>query len=168
MKRRYLPFLFIVLFSLDMARCQTKSYKEKLESLYNHTVPVILSQNLVDNLKKENPVVLLDIRSTEEYEISHLKGALMIDYDDFNNNDIKDIPLDAQVVVYCSVGYRSEKIGEKLLELGFKDVKNLYGGIFQWKNEGFEVVNNNLQKTDSVHTYSKSWSKWLENGVKVY
>lgn len=164
MKRLYLPFLFILLFTLDMARCQTKSYKEKLESLYNHTVPVILSRNL----ENKNAVVLLDIRSADEFEVSHLKGAQMIDYDHFNKNDVKDIPLDAQVVVYCSVGYRSEKIGEKLLELGFKDVKNLYGGIFQWKNEGFGVVNNNLQKTDSVHTYNKSWSKWLENGIKVY
>lgn len=168
MKRLYLPFLFIALFSLDMARCQTKSYKEKLESLYNHTVPVVLSRTLAENLKKENPIVLLDIRSANEYEISHLIGAQMIDYDHFNKKDVKNIPLDAQVVVYCSVGYRSEKIGEKLLALGYQDVKNLYGGIFQWKNEGFEVVNNEHQKTDSVHTYNKSWSKWLKNGVKVY
>ncbi|MCK5281045.1 MAG: rhodanese-like domain-containing protein [Cyclobacteriaceae bacterium] len=168
MKRVYFLFLLVVLFSLDMARCQTKDYKEKLESLYNHTVPLILSKDLAIELENGLPVVLLDIRSADEYEISHLKGARMIDYDHFEENDVKDIPLDSQIIVYCSVGYRSEKVGEKLLEMGYKDVKNLYGGIFQWKNEGFEVMNKKFMKTDSVHTYNKSWSKWLEKGIKVY
>jgi predicted sulfurtransferase len=66
------------------------------------------------------------------------------------------------------VGYRSEKVGEKLQELGFQNVKNLYGGIFQWKNEGFEVENSLSMPTDSVHTYNKRWSKWLLKGVRVY
>jgi len=57
---------------------------------------------------------------------------------------------------------------EELLELGYTNVKNLYGGIFQWKNDGFDVVNNQSMVTDSVHTYNKSWSKWLVKGVKVY
>jgi rhodanese-related sulfurtransferase len=151
-----------------MARCQTKDYKEKLESLYNHTVPLILSNDLATKLENGLHVVLLDIRSADEYKVSHLKGAQMIDYDRFEKNDIKDIPLDSKIVVYCSVGYRSETIGEKLLEIGYKDVKNLYGGIFQWKNEGFDVVNENSIETDSVHAYNKSWSKWLNKGIKVY
>lgn len=168
MKRVYLLFLTIVLFSLDMARCQTKDYKEKLESLYNHTVPLISSKDLAIELENGLPVVLLDTRSVVEYEISHLKGSHLIDFDHFVENKVKDIPLDSKIVVYCSVGYRSEKIGEKLLKLGYKDVKNLYGGIFQWKNEGFEVMNEQSMETDSVHTYNKSWSKWLEKGIKVY
>jgi len=168
MRRFYLLFIIVILFSLDIAKCQTKDYKEKLESLYSHTVPLILSKDLANEIELKKPLVLLDIRSTEEYHVSHLKSAKMIDYDHFKKKDVKDIPLNSQVIVYCSVGYRSEKIGEKLLEMGYSNVKNLYGGIFQWKNEGFEVVNENSNETDSVHTYNKSWSKWLTNGIKVY
>ncbi len=151
-----------------MAKCQTKDYKEKLESLYSHTVPVISSQNLSNEITSNSPVVILDIRSKEEFQISHLKGAKLIDYEHFKKKDVKEIPLNSQVIVYCSVGYRSEKIGEKLLKIGYTDVKNLYGGIFQWKNEGYHVVNDKSLDTDSVHTYNKSWSKWLTSGVKVY
>jgi rhodanese-related sulfurtransferase len=59
----------------------------------------------------------------------------------FSEEVVADLPREAPVIVYCSVGYRSEKIGEKLQKLGFQNVHNLYGGIFQWKNDGFEVLN---------------------------
>jgi rhodanese-related sulfurtransferase len=151
-----------------MFRCQTKDYKEKLESLYSHTVPVITIKELAEEKEHKKTIVLLDIRSPEEYAVSRIKNARLIDYDHFSDKDVADISKDSEVVVYCSVGYRSEKIGEKLLALGYKNVKNLYGGIFQWKNDGFEVVNKDNMPTDSVHTYNKSWSIWLLNGVKVY
>jgi rhodanese-related sulfurtransferase len=161
-----LPFL-LILFSIDMASCQTKDYKKKLESLYNHTVPLIKTEELAPRINEKN-LVILDIRSEEEYQVSRIKGARQINYDDFSSEDVDNIPKNSEVVVYCSVGYRSEKVGEKLQELGFQNVKNLYGGIFQWKNEGFEVENSLSMPTDSVHTYNKRWSKWLLKGVRVY
>lgn len=167
MRRILLLPILLILFSIDMASCQTKDYKEKLESLYNHTVPFIKTEELAPRIN-ENNLVILDIRSEEEYAVSSIEGASLIDYDDFSSKDLEGIDKNAEVIVYCSVGYRSEKIGEKLLELGYKNVKNLYGGIFQWKNDGFEVVNDQGIPTDSVHTYNRSWSKWLLNGVRVY
>jgi len=160
--------LLSALILLPMIGCQTKDYNKMLESLYNHTVPLIYSTDLASNLNDKSSIILLDTRSNKEFRISHIKNARMINYNDFNKNDVVDIPLDAEIVVYCSVGYRSEKIGEKLLDMGYKDVKNLYGGIFQWKNDGFEIVNEKSIVTDSVHTYNKKWSKWLEKGIKIY
>lgn len=168
MKRFSILILFAVLFSLDMARCQTKNYKEKLQTLYSHTVPLVYCEQLQESLEADEELVILDIRSKEEYEVSHIDGAKMIEYDDFSDEDVKDLPADAKIIVYCSVGYRSEKVGEQLLDLGYKYVKNLYGGIFQWKNDGYKVVNLDSTPTDSVHTYNKNWSQWLLNGVRVY
>jgi rhodanese-related sulfurtransferase len=115
-------------------------------------------------------VVLLDTRSAKEYAVSHLPNAKFVGYDNFDISMVNDIPKDKEIIVYCSVGYRSDKVGEKLKKAGFENVKNMYGGIFQWKNEDFEVVNQGGEKTDSVHTYNKRWSKWLEDGkgIKVY
>jgi rhodanese-related sulfurtransferase len=167
MKRLLALWFLLIVFSMDMASCQTKDYQEKLESLYNHTVPLIKTEDLARRIN-ENNLVILDIRSEEEYQVSRIKGARQINYDDFSSEDVDNIPKNSEVVVYCSVGYRSEKVGEKLQELGFQNVKNLYGGIFQWKNEGFEVENSLSMPTDSVHTYNKRWSKWLLKGVRVY
>lgn len=163
MKKYLPPFLILVISSITS--CGQKTFDEKMESLYKNTIPLIKS----DSLKTEfDNVVLLDTRAPEEFRISHLKGARLVDYDEFNVQNLTDIPKDASIVVYCSVGYRSERIGEKLKEAGYKNVKNLYGGIFGWKNEGFEVIGPNNLPTDSVHTYNKSWGKWLYKGIKVY
>lgn len=168
MRRFSLLILFAILFSLEMASCQTKNYKEKLESLYNHTVPLISSRELASKIENGISLEILDIRSAEEFQVSHLKDAVLIDYDNFDKADVQKISLDREIIVYCSVGYRSEKIGEKLLDFGYTNVKNLYGGIFQWKNDDFEVVNLQSVETDSVHTYNRNWSQWLLNGVRVY
>lgn len=151
-----------------MFRCQPKDYDTMLKSLYSHTVPVIGTGELANEIQNGKDIVLLDIRSEEEYAVSHLRNARLVKYDNFSSKDVGDISHDAQIVVYCSVGYRSEKIGEQLQKSGFANVKNLYGGIFQWKNDGLEVVNEKSMPTDSVHTYNRKWSKWLKSGVKVY
>ena len=130
-------------------------------------MPLIRPAEVKANMQNED-LIILDIRSQEEFQVSHLPNARLISYDDFSPVDLQSIPKDAEVIVYCSVGYRSEKIGEKMIQQGFTQVKNLYGGIFQWKNEGLEVVNRNNLATDSVHTYNEKWSKWLTNGIKVY
>ena len=168
MRRFSLLFLFAILFSFDMFSCRSKNYEEKLASLYNHSVPLISCDDLAIKLDHGESLKILDIRSEEEFKVSHIAGALMIDYDNFEKTDVESLPVASEIIVYCSVGYRSEKIGEKLQKIGYTNVKNLYGGIFQWKNDGYEVVNQQSVVTDSVHTYNRNWSQWLLKGVRVY
>lgn len=144
------------------------AYDRKLMSIYNNTVPQIKTKELENKIDSHQDVIILDTRTREEYEVSHIPGARFIDYDHFKANDVAAIDRKAEVIVYCTVGARSEKIGEKLFGLGFSNVKNLYGGIFQWVNEDGTVLNKQNQPTDSVHTYSWLWSKWLERGIKVH
>ena len=117
-----------------------------------------------------NQVVLLDARETNEFKISHLNHALHVGYTFFSIDDVKSrFPKkDSQVVVYCSLGIRSESIALKLKQAGYTNVKNLYGGIFEWKNHNLPVYNSKNKETDSVHVYSKTWKKWLKKGIKVY
>jgi len=142
-------------------------FDNKLKSLYKNTVPLIHREALEKELSNKN-VIIIDTRSAEEFQISHLSGALFLDYDSFNPEKINNINKNSKIIVYCSVGYRSERIGERLFKLGFKDVSNLYGGIFDWINNGNPVVNASGIRTDSVHTYNKEWSRWVKRGVKIY
>jgi len=161
MKKYLPPFILIILSTFTS--CGQKT--EKMESLYKKTVPLVTADSLKPKL---NEVALLDTRAREEYEVSHIRGARFVDYDGFEVEQVKDIPRDQEVIVYCSVGYRSERVGEKLQKAGYTNVKNLYGGIFGWKNEGNEVVGPHNQPTDSVHTYNRLWGKWLFKGIKVH
>ena len=160
---------YILVITLISVQCMgQRDFDEKVNSLLDRSVPLISSQQLSDSLEAGEEIILLDTRGEDEYAVSHLRGARFIDYDDFSIDMVSNLKKDSPIVIYCSVGYRSEKIGEKLLEAGYTKVFNLYGGIFGWKNSGRKVVNADGLATDSVHTYNESWSKWLVKGVKVY
>jgi rhodanese-related sulfurtransferase len=144
-----------------------KYFAEKLNSIYKGTVPLVYAEELIAEIGHKSNV-LLDTRSRKEYETSHIRGAKFVDYESFKASYVQELDKDTDIVVYCAVGYRSERIGEDLLKMGFTNVRNLYGGIFDWVNQGNNVVNLSGNKTDSVHTYNRDWSRWLTRGVKVY
>jgi rhodanese-related sulfurtransferase len=137
-----------------------------LEKLNKKTVTYIT----VGELKQKEKFILLDTRENKEFKISHLPNAINVGYDKFDSDKIVSILKDKNelIVVYCSIGIRSEIIGEKLLKLGYKNVLNLYGGIFEWKNTSNKTVNFKNIETDSIHTFNKQWSIYLEKGIKIY
>lgn len=147
-----------------------KDFKQVLKQYNDESIPYITVQELQEDLKQNNLITILDARQIKEYQISHLANAIYVGSKDFNIELTKDrLPKkDEPIVVYCSIGVRSEKIAKKLKDAGYKNVKNLYGGIFEWKNNGFTVYNLQSQPTDSVHTYNKKWSNYLQHGIKVY
>ncbi len=163
---------FFCLFILSFLTLETSAqihnpeFKEMLDSLYKHSVPLISVQEF-KSMDHHN-LYILDSREFKEFEVSHLKNARHVGYFWFDMRNVYDIPKDANIVVYCSVGYRSEKIGEKLIKYGFKNVYNLYGSIFEWVNEGNPVYKSSGVQTSEVHTYDKNWSKWVERGTRVY
>ncbi len=159
---------FILFLTLLMPGFAQSDFDKMLDTMYKKTVPLISPAELQQLLSNDQKIVVLDIRSEKEFVVSHIEGAELIDYDTFNKKKVKDFDKNAKVIVYCSVGYRSERIGEKLQKMGFSDVQNLYGGIFMWKNEDHKVVDPKGINTDYVHTFNKAWSKWLKNGIKVY
>ncbi len=138
-----------------------------LKGMYKETVPLISTDSALEVLI-DAQAVFLDTRSSEEYNVSHIEGARFVDYETFDISQLENLPRDSAIVVYCSVGYRSERIGEQLLSAGFSNVRNLYGGIFEWKNEHRQVVNKASQPTDSVHAFNRLWGIWLHEGIKVY
>ncbi|WP_317039346.1 rhodanese-like domain-containing protein [Hyunsoonleella jejuensis] len=138
-----------------------------LKQQNKETIPYIS----VDSLKNiQEQVTLLDSREEREFKTSHIKDAIYVGYDFFSLDSVQEkLPnKKSPIVVYCSLGIRSEDIAEKLKKAGYTNVLNLYGGIFEWKNNDLDVLNSKEKPTDSVHTFSKVWSKWLHKGIKVY
>ncbi len=163
MKFRYL-FVIIALFIVIYLKAQNP-YHLMLDTLYSHTVPTITVEQL---LKEKDSVLLLDTRSREEYDISHISKAVFADFDSFAPSDLRLNSKTQKIVVYCTVGYRSEKIGEQLKKAGYSNVHNLYGGIFEWANKTEPLFDSSLMQTQKVHTYNRNWSIWLEKGEKIY
>ena len=73
--------------------------------------------------------ILLDVRSPEEFNEGHIKGALSMNVndDDFVSK-VKSLSKEKNVFVYCAAGIRSKKASEMLSNMGFQNVYNLSGG----------------------------------------
>jgi len=114
--------------------------------------------------------IRLDAREKEEFEVSHIPNSYYIGYKEFDARKVLALlpNKDTTVVVYCSVGIRSDAIGKKLMALGYTRVHNLSGGIFKWLNEGFPLIDTAGQKTNRIHPYNRFWGLLLQKGEKVY
>ncbi len=159
-------FLFIGLVALPgFAQVKSKAYGEMLDKLLSHSVNEIA----VGEVDQTDPsIVYLDAREKNEYNVSHIKNAVWVGYDDFKMERLPEMDKADKIIVYCSVGYRSEKVSEKLVKAGYDNVFNLYGSIFEWVNQGYPVYDNQGKQTTKVHAYNKDWGQWLTKGAKVY
>lgn len=162
---RLLIFTFCFISKSLSAQIQNTEFKNLLDSMYQHTVPLISVEEF--KLLDKNDLYVLDTRETKEFKVSHLKNARHVGYFWFDMRNVYDIPENSTIVLYCSVGFRSEKIGEKLLRSGYSKVYNLYGSIFEWVNQGNPVYRSNGVQTSEIHGYNKEWSKWLQRGAIV-
>jgi len=157
--------VFLILISSSVLaqeapRCVDPAFNSKVKDYVKGTVALIDADELAAG---RSQYLILDARESDEYEVSHIEGAKRIGYDDPDYEVLIDVPNDTEIVVYCSIGYRSEKIGEKLMERGYKNVRNLYGGIFEWSNRAYPLIDTNGTSTRELHTYSRSWSKWADS-----
>ena len=165
MKRCAYLTLAIFAIGLNVPAFANPQFEVMLDELLEGSVPQITTVSLAAELNaaKQRPI-LLDTRPEEEYAVSHLAGALRIGFGDFSLDRLTDLDKTSPVIVYCSVGKRSELIGEKLLAAGFTNVRNLRGGIFQWANQGRSLVDAD-GATRKVHSYNRRWAKWLNAEV---
>ena len=166
--RKTKNIILSTLILVSMTACaQYKNFDEMATDMAKGDVPTLRANDVASSIKKGEEIILLDAREKKEYEVSSIKGSQFVGYDYFKKSSVKDIPKDSKVVVYCSVGYRSCKIGEKLQDMGFTNVHNMYGGIFDWVNNGNEVVDQSNKPTKKAHSYNEDWGKWLIRGEKV-
>jgi rhodanese-related sulfurtransferase len=156
-----LKHFLLILLVATLNACAQQSFEEMATDMASKKIALIHVEEL------DSTCTLLDTRSYREYEVSHIEGAIWVGYDEFELSKLTSISKDKKVVVYCSVGYRSGKIGEKLTKAGYTQVYNLWGGIFDWVNKGKPVVNDK-GATNLIHGYNKKWGKWLTRGEKVY
>ncbi|WP_010518224.1 rhodanese-like domain-containing protein [Croceivirga radicis] len=166
MKKNY--WIWLTVFVSFISACAQKTIPESLAALNKESVTYISVDELRSN---PNSYIILDAREQKEFAVSHLPNAVFVGYKNFELKRIRGkLPekKETPIVVYCSIGVRSENIGERLQKAGFTNVKNLYGGIFEWSNKGYPLIDKNNNTTKKVHAYSKQWGKLLTNGEKVY
>lgn len=159
-------FLVFYMWSFSSAqttaiRCINPEFDKLVDNYLNYSIPVI---SVADAIESKNYYIFLDARELNEFNTSHIENAIHIGYDNFRIEALNaDIPKDKKIIIYCSIGYRSEKVGETLKQNGYQNVYNLYGSIFEWVNQHHPIVDKRGKPTLRLHTYNKKWSKWIED-----
>lgn len=113
-----------------MTGCNDK--KDKNVTIYENKL--ITSEEVKDLFDNGN-VIIIDVRTKEEYDEKHIMGAINIPIDELEekiNNIVNDKK--NNIVVYCQSGNRSGMSKNKLEQLGFVNVFDL-GSINNWKYE---------------------------------
>ncbi|HBG22222.1 MAG: rhodanese-like domain-containing protein [Syntrophaceticus sp.] len=81
----------------------------------------------------EGEVILVDVRTQEEYDEKHIDGAILIPNETITDTEPEQLSdKDAEILIYCKSGNRSSQAAEKLADMGFSNVYNILGGISEW------------------------------------
>ena len=140
--------LVLVATSFAMAACGDKSpqIESPTPTATPITTPTAIStyQNLtVDEakllIKEEVNLVILDVRTKEEYESGHLPNAILIPVSELQDR-VAELDKDKKILVYCKTGVRSTEASQILVSHGFSSVCNLVGGIDAWIQADGPVV----------------------------
>ena len=139
-----------------------RSVKKRVRSEFPAVVELSAAELAAWLERGEGPrPLVLDVRTAEEYEVSHLRGAVRIDPGAGAEALPDGIAKDAPIVAYCSVGYRSSALARRLMEAGYTGVRNLEGSIFEWANEGRPVYRGD-REVRRVHPYDRRWGRLLD------
>lgn len=83
-------------------------------------------------------ITIIDVRTEGEYEEGHVAGAVCIPNETISKEVSASLPdKDQEILVYCRSGNRSKQAADKLIALGYTNVKD-FGGIIDWP---YEVIN---------------------------
>ena len=95
----------------------------------------ITAQEAKEIMDSQQGYVILDTRTQEEYEESHIPGAIVIPHDEIKEKaEAVLTDKDQLILVYCRSGRRSKLAAQYLVELGYTNIKE-FGGIIDWPYE---------------------------------
>lgn len=92
----------------------------------------ITAEEAKERMDKDDKVVILDVRTEEEYQEGHVPGAIVIPNETISSEPLEELPdIDQEILVYCRSGNRSAQAAKKLAEAGYTQVYD-FGGIIDW------------------------------------
>lgn len=92
-----------------------------------------ISAKDIDNFINNDNYLFVDLREKEDYEKGHIIGAMYIDYDDIETDNVK-LPYDKKIILYCDRGGLSLMAAKKMSRMGY-DVRSVIGGMNAYKGK---------------------------------
>jgi rhodanese-related sulfurtransferase len=132
-----ITLVLLSLFLLKNIAFSQKNHKQTTTQESKQVIETVDVKTFKELLNtQQGKVVLLDVRTPEEYKQGHIENAKNIDVlqNDFAQK-VERLDKNTPVFVYCRSGHRSMKAAQILKEKGFKKVYNLDGGYIAWSSQ---------------------------------
>ncbi len=127
-------FLFFAILTLVIVSCN--NVQKTNDKVMTQTIEVVAPKAMYEILLKDPSAQLVDVRTKDEFAVSHLKDAQNICVTD---NDFKQkvafLDRSKPVYVYCKKGGRSAQASKILKQMGFTKILDLQGGITNWEQQ---------------------------------
>ena len=91
----------------------------------------------------KNEIVLIDVRTVQEYSFEHIEGALLLPMSFFMADKLPG-QSDKRIVFYCGSAIRSEKMARLAIEAGMTLIAHMEGGFAAWKAAGLPIISTDM------------------------
>lgn len=126
--------LFLILSTLVISGCTTLTNGTSSNGQESITVSKITSEEAKEEMKNSD-VIILDVRTEEEYKSWHIENSMLIPIDDleYKAEEVL-VNKEQKILVYCRSGNRSKTAADLLVKMGYTNVYD-FGGIKDWPYE---------------------------------
>ena len=151
--------LYVLLFLVSCGAAPPGWVELKLK--IRQTYPDVTQLTIAEFIEAhQEKALIVDVREPAEYAVSHLENAVNLGGPEaivsaFTRSGKQEI------VLYCSVGYRSSRVASEIQDQLSAPVFNLEGSIFEWANQGHPLFKGS-ERVDRVHPYDPKWGKLLD------
>jgi rhodanese-related sulfurtransferase len=120
----------------------TEEMREHNDDLAPHEIS---PSDVVKKVRSKEDVVLLDVRTLEEYEEVHLEDALLLPVQELSQESLTNIGLgedakDKEIILYCRSGARSQTAYNIMKSLGYTNIKSVAGGMIHWQEDQYPLT----------------------------
>ena len=138
--KRWLWVLLVLLGVLGLTACQNRSATSQTEVTVHQLSPKE-AYAFLQSHKNDPNLVILDVRTPQEFQAGHIAGATNLDYyaRDFPQK-LSQLDKNKTYFVYCRTGHRSGNTVAMMRRMGFRNIYELQGGILNWVQAGLPVV----------------------------
>ncbi len=106
----------------------------------DHKINIINVHELKKRLETSPDLCIIDVREDDEWHEQHIPGVKHIPKDQIKTNITASVSeLDRPIYLHCRGGVRSLDAAQFLLDLGYKEVYSVEGGIVEWERSGYPV-----------------------------
>jgi rhodanese-related sulfurtransferase len=122
-------------------------------------------KSLIDT---RNRMFIIDTREQNEFDVSHLKGAKRVGYNNFSVEKVWMLDRNTTIVLCSSDDLRSKHVGAYMKMMGFVDVRTIGGNIIGWVNAGYALVDKDGHSTTNVFVTNRDDARKLKKGKAIF